>query len=424
MVKIICVLASLERAHSLQETKMKKFISVLFFVLVVCNFTACEQGQVITNNYESRTQNSYSSDEFAVSNETLPIYNIHNEPIGEITHYGFIAQANNSIVYAKIPTGTTNIVTEMDYYRYIIDTKENIKLGTINDWSQQSTEVVYLDNHLYLMVMTGDITSKESRTLKLLDVNLNNNSLSEVFSEKGGFPYNSMVGVGSKLLMAKVLSNASCVDEYDITTKEIKTLIKFDFNDKTTTGETIRQICADDNTISLMMLVKETADSVKLRVDVYDHNMQYMRSVDTTDISSVPNERLQGISNFQFSDGNLYYENFSSTRFLGQTKNNQVLKTIDTNDTFAMATETENNKVKVFYQSFSLDNNHLYLWNTENGNLLKGEFYADDKRYYIVNMTRDSNDNCLITLYYRAKDSDEKLKPRLYYINLKDLDFK
>ena len=402
---------------------MKKFISVLFFVLVVCSFTACEQEQVRTENSESKSQNTHFEDEFTLSNEALPIYNIHNEKIGEIDHFGFVIQTHDSIVYTKIRTDATTSVIEMDYYRYLINTKENIMLGTVKGWSQQSTEVVYLDNHLYSMVMTGDVTSKESRTLKLLDLNLNNNSLSEVFSEKGGFPYNSMVGVGSKLLMAKVLSNASCVDEYDITTKEIKTLIKFDFNDKTTIGETIRQICADDNTISLMMLVKETPDSVKLRVDVYDHNMQYMRSVDTTDISSVPNERLQGISNFQFSDGNLYYENFSITRFLGTATNNQLLKTIDTNDTFAMTTETENNKVKVFYQSFSQDNNYLYLWNTETGALLKGEFYADDKRYYIVNMTRDSNDNCLITMYYRAKDSDEKLVPRLYYINLSEINF-
>lgn len=402
---------------------MRKIISVLFFVLVVCSFTACEQNQVNTNNSESKNQNTYSENDFTVSNAVLPIYNIRNELIGEIIHYGFVIQTHDSIIYTKIPTNTATVVTEMDYYRYLIDTKENIKLGTVKDWTQQSTEVVYLDNHLYSMVMTGDVTSKESRTLKLLDVNLNNNSLSEVFSEKGGFPYNSMVGVGEKLLIAKVLSNGSCVDEYNIRTKEFKTLIKFDFNDKTTVGEAIRQICADDNTISLMMLVKETPDSVKLRVDVYDHNMQYIRSVDTTDISSVPNERRQGISNFQFSDGNLYYENFSITRFLGTATNNQLLKTIDTNDTFAMATETENNKLKVFYQSFSQDNNYLYLWNTETGALLKGEFYADDKRYYIVNMTRDSNDNCLITMYYRAKDSDEKLVPRLYYINLSEINF-
>lgn len=88
-------------------------------------------------------------------------------------------------------------------------------------------------------------------------------------------------------------------------------------------GETIRQISADENTIALMMLVKEDADSVKLRVDVYDHNLNYIKSVDVTDISSEPNELRQGISNFQYSNGLFYYENFSSTRFLGEISNNK-----------------------------------------------------------------------------------------------------
>ena len=229
-----------------------------------------------------------------------------------------------------------------------------------------------------------------------------------------------MVGVEDKLFIAKVLSNGSCIEEYNIKTNKTQTLIKFDFNDKTTVGETIRQISADENTIALMMLVKEDADSVKLRVDVYDHNI---KSVDVTDISSEPNELRQGISNFQYSNGLFYYENFSSTRFLGEISNNQILKTIETNETFAMALETENNKTKLFYQSFSPNNNYLYLWNMRDKTLLKTEFYADNTKYYIINMTRSSNDDCLITMYYRSNSSGEKLTPRLYYVNLADLKF-
>lgn len=165
------------------------------------------------------------------------------------------------------------------------------------------------------------------------------------------------------------------------------------------------------------------ADSVKLRVDVYDHNLNYIKSVDVTDISSEPNELRQGISNFQYSNGLFYYENFSSTRFLGEISNNQILKTIETNDKFAMALETENNKTKLFYQSFSPNNNYLYLWNMRDKTLLKSEFYADNTKYYIINMTRSSNDDCLITMYYRSNSSGEKLTPRLYYVNLADLKF-
>ena len=386
------------------------------------NFTACEQNQ-IKNNESKLNNNNYSTKEFAFSNESLPIYNKNNETIGQINHYGSLIQTNDSIVYTKIPTDKVNSITEIDYYRYMLDTKQDIKLGTINNWAQQSTESVCLDEHLYLLITTGEVSDEQNRTVKLLDIDLKNNSIKVVLSEEGGFPYNSMVGVEDKLFIAKVLSNGSCIEEYNIKTNKTQTLIKFDFNDKTTVGETIRQISADENTIALMMLVKEAADSVKLRVDVYDHNLNYIKSADVTDISSEPNELRQGISNFQYSNGLFYYENFSSTRFLGEISNNQILKTIETNETFAMALETENNKTKLFYQSFSPNNNYLYLWNMRDKTLLKSEFYADNTKYYIINMTRSSNDDCLITMYYRSNSSGEKLTPRLYYVNLADLKF-
>ena len=44
---------------------MRKIISVLFFVLVVCNFTACEQGQACIQAYSCRDihQQGYGRDE-------------------------------------------------------------------------------------------------------------------------------------------------------------------------------------------------------------------------------------------------------------------------------------------------------------------------------------------------------------------------
>ena len=401
---------------------MKKILALIIICLLAMNFTACEQNQ-IKNNESQLNNNYYSTKEFAFSNESLPIYNKNNETIGQINHYGSLIQTNDSIVYTKIPTDKVNSITEIDYYRYMLDTNQDIKLGTINNWAQQSTESVCLDEHLYLLITTGEVSDEQNRTVKLLDIDLKNNSIKVVLSEEGGFPYNSMVGVEDKLFIAKVLSNGSCIEEYNIKTNKTQTLIKFDFNDKTTVGETIRQISADENTIALMMLVKEAADSVKLRVDVYDHNLNYIKSADVTDISSEPNELRQGISNFQYSNGLFYYENFSSTRFLGEISNNQILKTIETNETFAMALETENNKTKLFYQSFSPNNNYLYLWNMRDKTLLKTEFYADNTKYYIINMTRSSNDDCLITMYYRSNSSGEKLTPRLYYVNLADLKF-
>lgn len=404
------------------------FVLILALILGGCSLTNKTPNNESENpgvdDHNKQNENIGNSDDYLMSNELLPIYNINHTKIGEIDHYGAIVQTEDSIIYTKIPEGATNAITEMDYYRYVIDTKKSIKLGTIKEWAFQSNEAVFINNHLYLLIVTGNINSKEARILKLIDFDLSTNSMGEVFSEKGGFPYNSMIGIENRLLIAKVLQNGSCVEEYNTETKERKTLISFDFNDNASTGKAIRQITADKDTISLMLLVKDTADSAKLQINVYDHSMNYLNSVDVSDISDINNELIQGITNFEYSNQILYYENFSITRFLGKHTNGKLEQLVDTNSTFSMVTETVGSKnTKLFYQSFEQGNNSLYLLDTEAATLKKTTFYADDERYYIINMSRDDNDNLLLVMYYRDPITGEKPTPRLYSIKLSDLQF-
>ena len=406
--------------------KIKKKLIIFFSIILLIGLTSCNGMQEkmedkVSFNEKAEFNNQNS---LMLSNEILPIYDINNMKIGEINHYGTIMQTNDSIIYLRIPTQTTNTITEIDYYRYIISTKQNIKIGTIKSWVFQSSEVVLINNHLYFFVITGDISDKQRRTLKLMDLDLINNSLIEVFSEKGGFPYNSMTAVNDKLLVAKVLDNGSCVDEYDTVTKQFKTLIKFDFDDKTAIGETIRQISYYKNTISLIMLVKETSTAVKLRIDTYDHHMNFINSYDVTTISEDDNELKQGISNFEFFNEYIYYENFSLTRVFGKVRKNKIDRRLDTNQTFSMVTEAVNNDTtKLFYQSFTQNDNSIYLCDTKSGKVRKASLNVTDSRYYIINMSRDINDNILAVMYYKDPQTGEKLSPYLYYINLSELTF-
>ena len=76
----------------------------------------------------------------------------------------------------------------MEYYCYNYDNKKSVFLGNIDGWSLQTQETAFISNHVFFFVSTGDITSYETRELKLIDINLEQCVLSEVFSEKGGFP--------------------------------------------------------------------------------------------------------------------------------------------------------------------------------------------------------------------------------------------
>lgn len=78
--------------------------------------------------------------------------------------------------------------------------------------------------------------------------------------------------------------------------------------------------------------------------------MKYIRSNDVSDITNEVSERGQGITNFEYSNGFLYYENFSVTRFFGKTTGNGTKQLIKTNDLFTMVTEATNNtETKAFY---------------------------------------------------------------------------
>ncbi|WP_419876192.1 hypothetical protein [Candidatus Pristimantibacillus sp. PTI5] len=407
---------------------MKKIIGLLglAFIMILCSCDDNSENKKIDSK-QTTTANTAST---SISNETISIYDINNAKIGAIERYGVLVLTDDSIIYNKIPTGSVDSITAMDYYRYIFKTKENIKLGTVKNWSYEAKyNTTVIGNSLYMFVTTGDISDIENRTLHLYKVDLISNTMSVIFSEKGGFPYNTMTAVGNKLLMVRVIATGgSELEEYNTETNERKILKKFDFDDKANIGEAIRQITSDENTISLLRLKIESGGKSRLYLDVYDHDMSFLRSVDVSTIPSnstdTPESELrQGVSNFVVAKDYIYYANFSITRFLGKIENDSLRSIMGVNPEFEMSSESVKSKFSgLFYQSFSKEND-LYLLNYTDGTLRKTTFNVDDERYYIINISRNTNDNLLITMRYKNPDTGEGLVPRLYYVNLSDLEF-
>lgn len=404
---------------------MKRIIGLLglIFILILCSCDDHTKNQKTQDLKQTLTPNT------SISNETISIYDINNTKIGKIERYGTLVLTDDSIIYNKIPTGSVDSISEMDYYRYIFKTKENIKLGTVNDWSYEAKyATTVIDKSLYMFVTTGEISDITSRTLRLYKIDLKSNTMSIVFSETGGFPYNSMTAVGKKLFMVRVIAaGGSELEEYNSETKERKIVKKYNFDDKANTGEAIRQITSDENTISLLRLKIDFEGKSKLFLDVYDHDMKFQNSVDMSKILSnstdaTQSELRQGVSNFVVANDYIYYANFSITRFLGKIKNNFIRPIIEINPEFEMSSEAAKNELSgLFYQSFNKKND-LYLLSYSNGTMRKTTFNADDKRYYIINISR-YNDKLLITMRYKDPNTGVELEPKLYYINMSNLKF-
>lgn len=371
---------------------------------------------------------------FSIRNTHYGIYDADEHKIGEIDSYGILIQTDDSIIYNHLPQATSQEITDMDYYRYDFATNRSVKIGTIENWVYESKyNTTVIGNTLYMFITTQEEDQKES-TLHLYKIDLESNGMSVVFSEKGAFMYNSMTSFGDKLYIVQIPDNGCDIIAYDTVSGTRQVLKRFDFDDAAGTGETIRQITSDDDTLVCLRLKIDEEQHTVLYLDRYTADMTLIESADLSSITSEradldpddrENERRQGVSTFWVRDNLFYYENFSITRFLGKIENGSVTSMTETAlpGTWGAAYEAvKNSDSIIFYEAFAKDNK-IYWLDGDTGNFREASFKVADERYTINNLSRDTQGNLLIYMGYEDPDTGETLEPRLYYVPLEELDF-
>ncbi|MFR7477650.1 MAG: hypothetical protein ACLUUJ_02090 [Acutalibacteraceae bacterium] len=372
---------------------------------------------------------------FSIRNTHYGIYDADEHKIGEIDSYGILIQTDDSIIYNHLPQATSQEITDMDYYRYDFATNRSVKIGTIENWVYESKyNTTVIGNTLYMFITTQEEDQKES-TLHLYKIDLESNDMSVVFSEKGAFQYNAMTSFGDTLYIVQILDNGCDMIAYDTVSGARDILKRFDFDDAAGTGETIRQITSDDDTLVWLRLKIDEEQHTALYLDRYTADMTLIESADLSSITSErtdldktdwENERRQGVSTFWVRDNLFYYENFSITRLLGKIENGSITSMTETAlpGTWGAAYEAvQNSDSIIFYEAFAKDNK-IYWLDGDTGNLREASFkVADDERYAIHNLSRDTRGNLLIYMGYEDPDTGETLEPRLYYVPLEELDF-
>lgn len=372
---------------------------------------------------------------FSIRNTHYGIYDADEHTIGEIDSYGILIQTDDSIIYNHLPDETSQEITNMDYYRYDFSTNQSMKIGTIENWVYESKyNTTVIGSTLYMLITTQEDDQKES-TLHLYKIDLESNDMSVVFSEKGAFQYNAITSFGDKLYIVQILDNGCDMIAYDTVSGTRQVLKRFDFDDAAGTGETIRQITSDDDTLVWLRLKIDNEQRTSLYLDRYTTDMTLVESVDLSSITSEradldpddrENERRQGVSAFWVSGPLFYYENFSITRFLGKIENGSITSMTETAlpGTWGAAYEAvQNSDSIIFYEAFAPDNK-IYWLDGDTGNFREASFkVAADERYAIHNLSRDTQGNLLIYMGYEDPDTGETLEPRLYYVPLEELDF-
>lgn len=147
---------------------MKNRIIALVMMVFLLQLGGCNEDTYSINNNNDKT--IVPSNDESNLNEKLIIYN-KKQVIGEIYHFGNIMQIDDGIVYSKW-SDRDGSNTVMEYYCYNYNDNKSVQLGKINEWSLQTQETAYINNHIYFFVSTGDITSYDNRELKLMDIDL------------------------------------------------------------------------------------------------------------------------------------------------------------------------------------------------------------------------------------------------------------
>lgn len=371
-------------------------------------------------------------------NTDIPIYDINNQEIGSITCFNYSLLIDNYILYSKLPNNNVDEITEMEYYLYDIDTKEDYPLSTINDWYYEETyETVNVDNHLYMSVSTGEYTNRENSKQTIYDIDLIKHQMSPLLEVEGGIPYNSYTIVGDTLVLAELLDNG----DTDIVTCNIHnnskdlTVHKYD-ESECFVHDSIRHIATDQNYIYMVRLDWDNDDNTFLYVDKYDLNLNLISTVDITDscISSkiyntdeLKNERKQFISEFFVDNSVVYYQNFSITTFLGSIKNDKLVRLIDTTELFSCVYNACPSKnFHLFIDAYGDDTdkrNTFYYIDAENQKISTAQFFASDPKLSFRRASINDKGKILLTMGYVPLNNGERLPECMYYLDINDLNF-
>ncbi len=327
------------------------------------------------------------------------------------------------MIYCKHPEDNPSA---MEFYWYDQNTRTHTQLGSVSDWAHNTTGPVYQDGRLYLFVSTGDL-SGDDHWLKLMDFDTQQKTMRELFSEKGGYPYTPMACDGDRILMAKIrIEGSSYLEEYQLQTGERKTLWEADFNGEDGTGETLRHIAVEGDTLFLLIQEREKDGPSSLRIDLYDREMNFLRSIDMPLTCAGEDPAYSPVAWFVLSQNTIYYENYEVGQFFGRISGGTVEELkgspIDDSGNFAMAIETEQNRdFGIFLKRYS-ENHELYKVDYATGAVQRAEYHPKEEGYVIDYIYR-VGDTLFISTSAIEAVAPEKFTSYTYEVPISELGF-
>ena len=434
---------------------MKRYMAILIAGLLCLSAAGCSKGasdtetqssekSTLTESSEESSENSIiSSVEESDTKETdsnkTEIVDKDGKHIGEIPLNSGITLTDSGIFYstAIMPDTAADSLsvgmnegekTIYEYYLYDPETNKSYSFGSIPDLDYEAgycrTEI---NGKLYTLITDGNAMDALPDRLLLAEFDLKEHSFALYTVSENGFPYTAMTEVNGKLLILNHDQTDALNDKlylFDPDSKRTEHVMQFELNGNK--GDTIRAMNSDGKNIFVLRLHFEGENDVTMFVDTYD--LEYNK-LSEKDISSmlktvaeaelgagdVTNEMKQMVSRFLVLDEKyVYYENFSTTRFLGNIEDGKLFSETDgLGDMFLAASGSGK---PFFYTIYGGGTNENSIYELKNGSLEKTIFKADDDRYYVTAASRSPDGKTLIQVAYTdPENANNTLPAKIYY---------
>ena len=408
--------------------KSQRTILLILFVMAFC-FGMCACSKIVPSNEIEQEENTPPT-------EGLSIYDANDNLITTIEHYLSFFQIDDGFIYAKSLTNSTGINSKVEYIRYNFSTNEQTTLGVIDDWAYEASyDTFSVNNHIYLLITTGDAFNFDESKNYLYDINLIDNTMTAFFLDNATSPYNSMTFSDNKIYISMPGSGKSVVNIFDIESKEISKLYEYTFNSENQSGDTIRHITADESYIYLLRLHMEGETNVKMFLDSFDLSFMPISSVDITseitantlESEDKSSEARQLVSHFGVKNNIVYYENFSLSRALfempgigsANSKNAPSKHILEASPEIYKAIDISMcDDFGVFYKAYS---NEIYIVDYKKQNVYKTVLLGDNADYRITYMTYDADARALVFLECVDQSNMNTSYRKIYCISLSDL---
>lgn len=316
----------------------------------------------------------------------------------------------------------------VSYHLYDPQTQKNYSYGSIPG---QGYEAGYARTEykgiLYTLVTTGEALDKDPDPLLLAAFDLSEHTMECYTVSNNGFPYTAMAEAGGKLLILNhdqtdVLNDKVYV--FDPDSRKIRQVLEFELKDDT--GDSIRSLYSDGEKLYLLRLHFEKG-SVKMFLDAYDFSYQKLSEQDISALpeeadaisglvaDDVQNEMKQMVNRFFLPDSKtVYYENFSSTRFIGSLETGKLLSEDSAKGEFTASTGSGTPFFFFLFGGADGKRNELLEW--KNGSLASIDFAPDDSRYYVTSASASPGGKRLVRVEYQNPENKSDTLPAKYYL--------